>query len=93
MQHMDASQRTLFVHNTLTTSEDIAAAHQWSNEVYWATCPNANLYIENTLPPIDLLLNHICKIVVGTDSYGCNWQLIFAALLKTLLRYFVTKTK
>jgi len=43
LEHMNPAHRTLFVHNTLTTATDIQAAHAWSNQVYWATCPNANL--------------------------------------------------
>jgi len=41
LANMDPKQRTLFVHNTLTTKADIAAANSWSDQVYWATCPNA----------------------------------------------------
>ena len=50
LEHMNPNNKTLFVHNTLTTIEDINAAQNWSENVYWATCPNANLYIENRLP-------------------------------------------
>ena len=50
LENMDASLKTLFVHNTLTTREDVKAAQAWNKEIYWATCPNANLYIENRLP-------------------------------------------
>jgi cytosine/adenosine deaminase-related metal-dependent hydrolase len=46
LQHLNPNQRTLFVHNTLTNKADIGAAQSWSEKVYWATCPNANLYIE-----------------------------------------------
>jgi cytosine/adenosine deaminase-related metal-dependent hydrolase len=55
MQHLDPDQRTLFVHNTLTNKADIGAAQSWSEKVYWATCPNANLYIENRLPHYSIL--------------------------------------
>src|SRR5690606_6260068 len=50
LENMDPACRTLFVHNTMTRPEDIQAAHAWSDKVYWATCANANLYIENQLP-------------------------------------------
>jgi cytosine/adenosine deaminase-related metal-dependent hydrolase len=51
-------------------------------------CPNANLYIENTLPPVELLMKHQCKIVLGTDSYSSNWQLNIASEVKTLTDNF-----
>ena len=31
---------------------DIEAAQAWSNNVFWASCPNANLYIENKVPEL-----------------------------------------
>ncbi|MFK7796888.1 MAG: amidohydrolase family protein [Aureispira sp.] len=87
LQHLDPSQRTLFVHNTLTTSKDIQAAQQWSDQVYWATCPNANLYIENRLPNYQAFLdNHAC-VTVGTDSLTSNWQLSILEELKTIAKY------
>ena len=49
-ENLDPSVKTLFVHNTLTSEADIEAAHRWSPNIFWATCPNANLYIENRLP-------------------------------------------
>ena len=50
LRHLDPARRTLFVHNTLSSPDDIRAAQAWSPHTYWATCPNANLYIENRLP-------------------------------------------
>jgi len=81
-------QTILQVHNTFIQEEDIVFAKTYAStygiNIVYCLCPNANLYIENTLPPIDLLLKHNCKIVVGTDSYASNWQLNIAAELKTL---------
>jgi cytosine/adenosine deaminase-related metal-dependent hydrolase len=54
----------------------------------YCLCPNANLYIENALPPVGFLLKHKCKIVIGTDSYSNNWQLNVAAEIKTLKDHF-----
>lgn len=50
LQNMNPANRTIFVHNTLTSREDVAAAQAWGKSVFWASCPNANLYIENRLP-------------------------------------------
>ncbi|MEL7378446.1 MAG: amidohydrolase family protein, partial [Bacteroidota bacterium] len=78
----------LFVHNTTTTSEDIAAATSWAqNGVYWATCPNANLYIENRLPRYDIFLEADAKVCVGTDSLTSNWQLSVLEEMKTISKY------
>jgi len=81
-------QTILLVHNTYIQEEDIVFAKSYSElsgiKIVYCLCPNANLYIENTLPPLDLLLKYNCKIVTGTDSYASNWQLSIAAELKTL---------
>ncbi|MDO8994322.1 MAG: amidohydrolase family protein, partial [Daejeonella sp.] len=45
-----AKQRTLLVHNTYTSPEDIGVASASGKEITWCFCPNANLYIEGRLP-------------------------------------------
>jgi cytosine/adenosine deaminase-related metal-dependent hydrolase len=84
---MDPQQRTLFVHNTMSNQEDVAAAHNWSDNVYWATCPNANLYIENRLPDYGLFLEGGARMTIGTDSLSSNWQLSIWEEIKTIKKY------
>jgi len=84
LKHMTPKRRNLFVHNTLTTSEDISKTHTWSDETYWATCPNANLYIENSLPNYRLFLDADAKMTIGTDSIMSNWQLDIWEEIKTI---------
>ncbi len=87
LANMDPQHRSLFVHNTLTTREDIQAAHNWSDKVYWATCPNANMYIENRLPNYQAFLDTKARMTIGTDSLTSNWQLSILDEMKTILRY------
>ena len=87
MQHMDPQQPTLFVHNTLTQTDDITAAHAWSNNVSWTTCPNANLYIENRLPHYQSFIDADAIMTIGTDSLTSNWQLSILEEIKTIARY------
>jgi len=87
LQHLDPNQRTLFVHNTLTNKADIGAAQSWSEKVYWATCPNANLYIENRLPMYEYFLADGSRMTIGTDSLTSNWQLSILEEMKTIARY------
>lgn len=86
------SQTIILVHNTFITEEDILFARQhaarFGLQIIYCLCPNANMYIENALPPADLLLKHNCPIVLGTDSYSSNWQLNIASEIKTLLQHF-----
>ncbi|MEL6390799.1 MAG: amidohydrolase family protein [Bacteroidota bacterium] len=87
LQRMDPSKNTLFVHNTTTSSSDISAAHAWSPNVYWVTCPNANLYIENRLPQYRHFIAQDARMCIGTDSLGSNWQLSVFEEMQTLKRY------
>ncbi len=87
MDYLDPKSRTLFVHNTLTQKEDIQAAQKWSKNVYWATCPNANLYIENRLPDYQAFLDKNAKMTIGTDSLTSNWKLSILDEMKTIAKY------
>ena len=87
LEHMNPNNRTLFVHNTLMNAEDIAATQAWSDKVYWATCANANLYIENRLPNYQLFIDANAKMTIGTDSLTSNWQLSIIEEMKTIARY------
>ncbi len=86
IKHMDAHHRTLFVHNTQTSQADIQAANSWSDQVYWATCPNANLYIENRLPDYQVFIREGARMTIGTDSLTSNWQLSILEEMKTIYR-------
>jgi cytosine/adenosine deaminase-related metal-dependent hydrolase len=89
LEYLQKENRNLFVHNTLTTKEDIENAHlQLSKEkVFWATCPNANLYIENCLPNYKNFIETNAQVCIGTDSLTSNWQLNILEEMKTILKY------
>lgn len=87
LENMDPACRTLFVHNTESTPEDIRAAQAWSQNIYWATCPNANLFIENRLPNYQYFLDTEAKVTIGTDSLTSNWQLSVLEEMKTIARF------
>ncbi len=87
LQHMNPAQRTIFVHNTLSSAGDIRAAQAWSPNTFWATCPNANLYIENQLPNYRYFLETGARVTIGTDSLTSNWQLSILEEMKTIARF------
>lgn len=88
LENMNPACRTLFVHNTMTNAEDIQAAQEWGgDQVYWATCANANLYIENRLPNYKVFLDNQAKMTIGTDSLTSNWQLSILEEMKTIAKY------
>ena len=77
-------QKTLLVHNTVTNRADIEFAKQSNPNLYWCLCPQANLYIENALPDVDLLMDENLKITLGTDSLASNHQLNILSEMLTL---------
>ena len=55
---------------------------------YFVLCPNANLYIENTLPPIELLRKNNCAIALGTDSLASNFSLNILDEIRVIRKAF-----
>jgi cytosine/adenosine deaminase-related metal-dependent hydrolase len=79
---------TLLVHNTFTNAQDIEIANQIHKHLFWCLCPNANLYIENTLPNIELLLEMNCNLTLGTDSLASNADLSIIDEINTIKKYY-----
>jgi len=87
LQHMDPHHRTILVHNTVSDAEDVAFASDWGDHLYFASCPNANLYIENRLPSYELFLQAGVTVTLGTDSLASNWQLSILNEMQTIHKY------
>jgi aminodeoxyfutalosine deaminase len=88
--HIDAvlheitpSGNLILVHNTFADKLTIGKVCSRKN-LYWCVCPNSNIYIENKVPPLDLLIEEECEIVIGTDSLASNNRLSIIEELKTL---------
>lgn len=86
--HLANSKQVLLVHNTLTAKEDINFVKQFSVDAYFCTCTNANLYIENALPPLPLFIENDCTITIGTDSLASNDSLSIWDEIKTIQQNF-----
>lgn len=88
MRLLPNSVKTILVHNTFTQKQDIELASAYFKNLYWAFCPNANLYIENKLPDIPLFYQMEQKITLGTDSLASNHQLSILEEMKTIHQNF-----
>jgi len=77
----------ILVHNSFTSAEDIQAVHAAMTNAFWCLCPNANQYIEQTMPPVELLRSEKANIVIGTDSYASNWSLSVLDELKIIQQH------
>ncbi len=86
------AQKIISVHNSFTNQADLVFVKEFTKhqEMYFCLCPNANLYIENTLPPIEMLIKNNYNIVLGTDSYASNTQLNIFEEIKTIQKNFPT---
>jgi cytosine/adenosine deaminase-related metal-dependent hydrolase len=85
---LTSKQDILMVHNTCTNLKDIYFIKRFDRRIHWCFCPNANLYIENSLPKIDLFLNQGFNITLGTDSLASNNKLCILSEMRTLQQKF-----
>ncbi|XZF12734.1 amidohydrolase family protein [Chitinophagaceae bacterium MMS25-I14] len=88
MEWISPQKPVIFIHNTFTTKDDLAIAQARQQHAYWCLCPNANLYIENRLPDVLMLMAESAKICIGTDSLSSNHQLCILSELVTLNEHF-----
>lgn len=79
--------KTLLVHNTFSNQSDIESAQKAHSHLFWCLCANANLYIENSLPDINLLHSNNCVLTLGTDSLASNTQLSIVEEINTILNH------
>lgn len=87
---LDATHPLILVHNTFTSRKDVVGVKQQFPQLYFCLCPNANLYIEDCLPDIAMLMEEEVNICIGTDSLASNDQLSVWAELQTLRQHSVT---
>jgi cytosine/adenosine deaminase-related metal-dependent hydrolase len=92
LPHFNNGQTILLIHNTFMPEEDVVFSKEYAEanglKLFWCLCINANLYIENKTPPIEMLLRNNCPIVLGTDSYSSNWQLSIAKEIRAIKDHF-----
>ena len=88
LPHLPETNKLQLVHNTFTTQDDILFANNYNKNLFWCFCVNANLYIENKVPDVNLFTQNNCAITLGTDSYASNWSLSIFDEIKTLHKHF-----
>ena len=68
LPHFNNGQTIFLIHNTFMPEEDVIWAKEYADQnglrLIWCLCVNANLYIENKTPPIEMFMNHNCPIVL-----------------------------
>jgi cytosine/adenosine deaminase-related metal-dependent hydrolase len=88
---LSGAASVILVHNTFTSEHDVKALTRNEKKdqlVSFCLCVNANLYIENALPPIEMFMRNNCHVVLGTDSLASNHQLSLLNEMKTIHENF-----
>jgi cytosine/adenosine deaminase-related metal-dependent hydrolase len=81
------SGNLLLVHNTFIDRKTVRMIKN-RKDLFYCLCPNSNIYIENAVPPVEMMLEEGCEIVVGTDSLASNRTLsILEELITLQLRF------
>lgn len=87
LNQITSSGTLILVHNTFADRDTISKVKE-RKRLFWCLCPNSNVYIENRIPPVNLLLEEGCELVIGTDSLASNSKLSILNELKTLQSEF-----
>lgn len=81
-------EHILLVHEVCMDQEGIDAVKKVMNHPFVALCPQSNIFIHNSLPPVPLMRRNGLKIAVGTDSLSSNDDLDIIAELRCLQNAF-----
>lgn len=65
-------EHILLVHEVCMDQKGIDAVKKVMNHPFVALCPQSNIFIHNSLPPVPLMRRNALKITVGTDSLSSN---------------------
>jgi Cytosine deaminase and related metal-dependent hydrolases len=87
MDEVTPSGNLVLVHNTYADRATVAAVKKRGN-TFWCLCPGSNLYIEKKLPPVEMLREEECRIVIGTDSLSSNMKLSMLSEMKIIQEHF-----
>lgn len=89
LPHLQSPAQLILVHNVVTDETDLEALAQPNQPaISFCLCPGANLYINDSLPPVHLLRQSGQQIVLGTDSLASNHQLSIPEEIKLLQKHF-----
>jgi len=89
LNEITSSGNLIVVHNTCTDRETEAIVNRRGN-MFWCLCPGSNLYIEDKLPPVEMLKESGCVIVIGTDSLASNDKISILHEMKLLQDNFLS---
>jgi cytosine/adenosine deaminase-related metal-dependent hydrolase len=87
LDEVTTSGNLILVHNTFAEPQIVKEVRRRVN-TFWCLCPGSNLYIENMMPPVGMLMSEGCEMVIGTDSLASNKKLSILTEIKLIQKYF-----
>lgn len=88
LSYLPLNNKVILVHNTFTSLKDLDFINRMGRDVVMCLCPKANVYIEGTLPKVNILAEHSDNIAIGTDSLASNDTLSILEELKVIHENF-----
>ncbi|PWT99984.1 MAG: amidohydrolase [Bacteroidetes bacterium] len=92
LPHFSGKRSMMMVHNIASSQDDIDFSKKYQavdfGNMYWCFCPNANQYINGTIPDVRMFERNNCNIVLGTDSLASNHQLDLVNEIRTLRKFY-----
>jgi len=93
---LEKAKNIILVHNTYMKQEDVdylkrkthPDSYRDKPNTFICVCVNANKFIEDALPPVEMFRENNCEIVLGTDSLASNWSLNILDEIKTIQKNF-----
>ncbi|MGZ3937414.1 MAG: amidohydrolase family protein [Flavisolibacter sp.] len=89
---LQGARNAILVHDTFMQEEDVDYIKRNTQNATLKTficlCVNANRYIEDAFPPIQMFRRNSCNIVLGTDSLASNWSLNILDEIRTIRKTF-----
>ena len=89
---LERASNIILVHNTYMKQDDVdylkLKAQSSKPKTFICLCVNANKFIEDALPAVQMFRENNCAIVLGTDSLASNWSLNILDEVKTIQKYF-----
>ncbi|HRG58562.1 MAG TPA: amidohydrolase family protein [Bacteroidia bacterium] len=84
---LHVNTKMLWVHNTFTNAAEINEVIKILPKSFFCLCPNANLFIENTLPDLNLFFDFKERVCIGTDSLASNQHLSILNEIQTIYKH------
>lgn len=88
LAYLPVNNKVILVHNTFTSLKDLDFINRMGRNVIMCLCPKANVFIEGTMPKVNLLAEHVENITIGTDSLASNDSLSILDELKVIHENF-----